>query len=368
MLTIQPLPTWTDLFLTNCEMPENLEEMSRSWQVVNEKVFWYSRSAFAMAAIELWWRRIHNNKLGTVWLPDYFCNQSAQPLRKAGAKLVFYPIREDLTPDWPKCRLLAKNETPDLFVLVHYFGAENDGKTASQFCRDVDAILIEDAAHVLQPFGEIGQYGDFVFYSPHKIMAVPDGAILLVKRSERTQGTEIVEFTDAPGRVVGDLGWNIKRSLQKLMPEFLLRHRNKTLPDFTLDPISYDMGYDLGPSIYSLRLLARHLPQIDQIASVRKSNAQALRYKVANKATSYYPFFDEDREGEAPYRFVLQCDGAIEAEQIYNDFRARGISVESWPDLPPEVISNPEYHRVAHNLRNSLIFLPVHQSISEANL
>ena len=41
--------------------------------------------------------------------------------------------------------------------------------------------LVEDAVHVLKPTLNIGQKGDIVLYSPHKLLPIPDGAIIVIK-------------------------------------------------------------------------------------------------------------------------------------------------------------------------------------------
>ena len=40
------------------------------------------------------------------------------------------------------------------------------------------------------------------------------------------------------------------------------------------------------------------------------------------------------------------------------------LPVMKWPDLPPEVLADPENHRFAHNLEKNLLFFPVHQSLN----
>ncbi len=363
MLTFQPLPDWQDLFAKESLERTSPESLSTHWQVANEKCFWYSRAAFALAAIEAWWRRAIEDRPATVWLPDYFCNQSTLPVRQAGAELVFYPVKEDLSPDWLRCRELSTTRTPDLFVLVHYFGIEADGGGAAQFCRESGALLIEDAAHVLRPHGKIGHHGDFIFYSPHKMLPVPDGAILLVNATDRTPNLDRLEHPTASAGC-RHTNWKIRRGAQKILPDFLMRRRNRVLPEFDTDPSMRDTGMDLGPSVLSLRILARQLPQGAEIATFRKNNAWALRNLIGAETPDLRPYLDSSREGDAPYRFIIKCEGPGGAKAVYDRLRAQGLPVESWPDLPDEVKTGPEHHSIARKLRDRLVFLPVHQSLS----
>ena len=36
-------------------------------------------------------------------------------------------------------------------------------------------------AHVLCPVSGVGKYGDFIIYSPHKLLPIPDGAVLVIR-------------------------------------------------------------------------------------------------------------------------------------------------------------------------------------------
>ncbi len=362
MVTFQPLPDWQDLLTIYGQTRVRGEELSLPWRTANEKCYWYSRSAFILAAIESWWRKAYENRPAIVWLPDYFCNQSLLPLRQSGADIFFYPIGENLSPDWLKCQSLLSRCRPDLFVIVHYFGIESDGKSAAQFCRQSGALLIEDAAHVLRPDGGIGRHGDFVFYSPHKVLPVPDGAILLVNPSDRTPKLDLLNCSGVADSGGDQIMWMIKRALQRLLPESFLRRRNRALPEFEFDPILQELKADGGLGILSQRILARHLPHIEQIANARKKNADELRHQIDNTLPAGGAPVD------APYRLVIQFSGPTEAKRGYDMYRAQGIPVESWPDLPPEVISGSEGHTIARKLRDSLVFLPVHQSLSPSNI
>ena len=95
--------------------------------------------------------------------------------------MIFYPINHNLEPDHKTCRDLAKVYPTDLFVLVHYFGCPTFAAPTKDFCAKQHAWLLEDAAHVLRPISGVGKYGDFIIYSPHKLLPIPDGAVLIIR-------------------------------------------------------------------------------------------------------------------------------------------------------------------------------------------
>ena len=175
MFPVVPLPSWSDLaaaFLAGA--PDN-DALAAPWRHGDERAFWFSRGAWAMAALAQAAR--HDDAPPRVWMPGHFCNQSTEPLRATGARITFYPVDPTtLAPDWAACRATAEADgPPDLFFLVHTFGRANDTNGARDFCAESGARLIEDAAHALGPAPGIGEAGDAVFYSPAKLLAVPDG-------------------------------------------------------------------------------------------------------------------------------------------------------------------------------------------------
>ena len=104
------------------------------------------------------------------------------------------------------------------------------------------------------------------------------------------------------------------------------------------------------------------------ICRIRKNNSIKLRKQISSVALNQNIFFSEIDEGPAPYRFVLRCNNLKEAEYLFEKIRASGLPVESWPDLPAEVVSNPQEYEIARKLRDTLVFLPVHQSYQRGDL
>ena len=88
-------------------------------------------------------------------------------------------ILKDGNPDITACGEMISEGKHDLIVAVHYFGKPALLEKLSDFSAKVGAWFIEDAVHVLHPIDDVGIYGDFVIYSPHKFFPIPDGGILI---------------------------------------------------------------------------------------------------------------------------------------------------------------------------------------------
>ncbi len=357
------MPSWQDFAALVSGPDIGDSELAAPWITGNESAFWFSRSVWAMEAILSSWQAAKPSRRPVVWLPDYFCNQSTWSLRQSDAKLVFYPIGSDFQPKWPECTTMAEAEPPDLFFLVHYFGSPANARRAREFCDRTEATLIEDAAHALGPCDGIGGFGDFVFYSPHKIMAVPDGGLLLIRRHD-DEGRNAI-YTDQSRHKPPCPGlWMAKRIVQKTLPDFALNMlAARRRPDFTDDPPFQDICRKTRISGVARRMIAAQSDKLALIATTRRDNAVRLARAVEG-IKGCRPAFTMDENGDmVPYRFVLRFDDKDAANAYFRKIQARKCPVESWPDLPPEVTSAPEIHADAIKLRRTLVLLPLHHSV-----
>src|SRR3972149_2545670 len=174
-----PLSTLTTLVKAIWAQPS----AGRVWSAErSNRILFYSRARWGLAdAVQL---LIGDKDNGVIWCPEYFCEEAMGPLRSISKKVRFYPVLEDLRPDWSRIKAAGiKGSISSVLILVHYFGFPNDIGTAQQYCREWNIGLIEDAAHVLFPGeGCIGTAGSMVVFSPRKLLAVPEGGLLIVNK------------------------------------------------------------------------------------------------------------------------------------------------------------------------------------------
>jgi hypothetical protein len=353
MTTHTPSPEWMDLIAAALKPLPDEDALSEPWRHQGRTAVWYSRGAWVLAAVAEQLAQANSGSPPHFWIPDYFCNQSTAALRETGAKLVFYPVDESLMPDWQRCEAMAGETPPDIFLAVHYFGRPVDMARARIFCDANDALLFEDAAHVLRPLDRLGVDADFTLFCPHKTLPIPDGAVLI----ERHAGT-----CPAPsGRTPAAGAWMTKRAVQKLLPAGMLRLRNRRqAPQYTADPEFLKLPATPMMSAPAQRMLMRIHPRLEQIDGARRHHARIVAETVAKMNLPLMPVFDTGGDGGfTPYRLVLKAPSATEANDAYNALAEAGFPVESWPDLPPEVTASPAKHNWAVYYRQCLIFLPV---------
>jgi dTDP-4-amino-4,6-dideoxygalactose transaminase len=376
MLTHAPLPTWRNLVsaLVIPTLPDI--GLSAPWRRSGDTAFWFSRSAWSLVAIAKWRQRLTGQPSITVWLPDFFCNDSLVPLRSMGAQLQFYPLTDQMAPDLDACRTLAGEKRLDLFVLVHFFGQPALAEGATALCRETGAWLIEDAAHVLRPIMGIGEYGDCVLYSPHKHLPIPDGAVLVMRENGPTQLTDqasaMEAFQDVYCSLLSTPGfshqpawlWLIKRVLQRLG----VRPLRRPVTTFLMNADTTNAG-QINPKMSPLskRLLSGLLDTLDSVACIRRQN-RLLWDQVLAKINPT-PVEIRPVSGEyTPYLACFAFDDAVLAEELFLRWQHAGLPVTTWPDLPPEVSGQKKQHRNALLLRKTRIYLSVHQSINHRKI
>jgi hypothetical protein len=354
MKSAAPLFDLADLAAAAAAPTPDGDALAAPWRHGDEAAFWFSRGAWAMAALVEAWRAAHGGAAPAFWLPDYFCNQSTAPVRASGGRLVFYPIGDDLEPNWPVCERMTAAGPPDIFVLVHFFGRPADGAAARRFCDRADSLLVEDGAHALGPEPDIGAVGDAVFYSLHKTLAIPDGGLLLVRQT--MIASAMAAAAESLGRAAPSAApWLTKRLVQKLLPgpmaRSLIARRGAAFAD---DPPFAPLPTTAAPSPLACRLLARQGRALNSIALARRRNGEALARALSGE-TGAAPLFND--LPLAPYRLAVRAD---DAPALYDDWRRQGIPVETWPDLAPEVTASPAAHETALALRRTVLLLPLH--------
>ena len=387
MLTQAPLPTWLNLCRALLRRPPSDTDLAAPWRREGEVAGWLSRSTWSLALIALWRKSRAPVSPVAVWLPDYFCNASLAALRRTGARLVFYPLTDKMAPDIAACRTLADSGPPDVFVLVHYFGQPVPVSATRDFCARHGTWLIEDAAHVLRPVDGIGTYGDFVLYSPHKHLPIPDGAALVVRTNgpgqfaadglaslgpPRSWSGQLRELQQELGGSVNNSRahatvWLVKRVLQKLG---VRRWRRSTTP--FAEPLSPHPNVStrlVAPSQSGLArlLLASLFSDLGAVARQCQRHQLLWDALLLNEATSSPDIVSAAERpanrGWTSYLAAYRVSPAM-AGTTYDQWQRLGLPVTSWPDLPPEVTRHQERHANAWYLRHSRLYLPVHPSLS----
>ncbi len=385
-ITHAPLPGWKEIGSILFSFPKSKRDQIKPWHSDNELAGTLSRSAWSLALIALWRTKISLGKTINVWVPDFFCNASLAPMRQLGVNLIFYPVTSSMTPDRECCSRLAVASVPDIFILVHYFGEPNNASFVKSFCIENGAWLVEDAAHVLKPENGIGTHGDFIIYSPHKHLAIPDGGVLVIRNtgpsncnlidngifgSPETWPDQLAELAKGMGRTVrttqiNSIIWLIKRVLQKVGIGSSLA-RKVPFAELLLENDNQPSGGILEPPTQSFigsRMLNVSTRNLDAVSSIRKRNYQRWKDVLKSKNLTNPSILSDDQSLEwTPYLAVYQMDPEL-VEQVFIEWLANRLPVLTWPDMAPEVKKELLQHDKAWTLRHSRLYLPVHQTLN----
>ena len=374
-LTLAPLPNVRALWAALTRPVLMGSALAIPWCRPGDIGMWFSRSAWSLLAIAEWRARVTGKMPVTIWLPDFFCNGALAPLRENGMQLFFYPVSDQLAPDLDACRNQINETPPDLFVLVHFFGQPAPVDQALSLCRNVGGWLVEDAAHVLRPIPGVGEHGDCVLYSPHKHLVSPDGAVLVIHGDGPSQLGRDTRALTLLGEVVTALMarsaysmqpaaiWLMKRILQLMG----LRYNKQVTPFWP----NIDTGSPTLPhpemSTLARRLLSTQCTALNEVAQLRGQHCRIWQETLTGSGM-IQPEMQSWSMPSTPYLASFIGKDPIRTEACYVRWQHAGLPVLTWPDLPPEVLANPEHHEPALRLRQTRVYLPIHQSLSSVQI
>jgi len=369
-ITNVPLPRWSQLFKAIFYRKDLDKSFFKKWTDSENEIFLFSRSAWSLYFIALCRKEFKNKESIVMWVPDYFCNATLAPLRDLKVNLVFYKIQSDGNPDLSFCiNLLKNNPSPDIVLASHYFGRLMDFKDFFGNFRSTDCWLVEDAAHILIPQDSVGRYSDFTFYSPHKFLAIPDGAILQIKKKSELLSSSNLDlikdfhknFIDSNGvNNIPSYLWILKRFLQKLGV------RKKFLPkEMDQDELVLSSRKFLKPKISKIsEILLSFQGDLYEELQIRKENYEAWKLVLNSFGLNGQEVFS-DSINISPYLFGLSFDEDSAYESALNILIKNKIPISTWPDLPPEVINSKEVYGESIKLRLNSIFFPIHNNLSK---
>jgi hypothetical protein len=131
--------------------------------------FWNARAALA--------HLLSARHVPRVWLPAYICRAAADAASRDGRDICFYATGAGLKPDGED--LVQSLRPGDAVLGVDYFGARRGGLPELP-ARFPDVLWIQDRAQALWP--DPAPWGDYVLYSPRKVVGAPDGGVLIWRR------------------------------------------------------------------------------------------------------------------------------------------------------------------------------------------
>jgi dTDP-4-amino-4,6-dideoxygalactose transaminase len=313
-----------------------------------------------------------------ILVPDYHCAMAIEPLLRAGCKPVYYRIRHDCSIDMDDVSSKTRDSTRAILA-IHYFGIPQDLRPVRKLCDEAGVYLIEDCAHCcFSKYGStsIGRLGDIAVFSPRKQFAIFDGGILVVtKPSLRGQLQSRAPSLHLEARAA-KFAWDRRaHEANALLPETTTDDSGRRAPATSSHSTDVSLERAVAPWDASFN------PRTEDLGMTRVSRWLLLHSPVAAIVSARNRHFGRLAERLDPMPGVVCMDGVAEKDGApwvfpaivpgtvdpHRKLRALGIPAAAWDDVVHKSL-DLEYRPDARFLYHHLMFLPCHQSLSEADL
>lgn len=265
-----------------------------------------------------------------VLVPDYICNTALAPFHALKIVPVYYPLRDDLSPDWRQLETMI-NDRVKAFVIVNYFGFPNELAQARVFCQKNRLWFIEDNAHGFLSYNQkkpLGTFGDVSVTALHKMLSIPNGGIVVMNCPEGRilQSAKELKMT-----------YGVKYIVKKVFQSLIKKERNIETAIRRMTPQSYDVAEEYNVEKYFSKMslmsyLLLPFLNFDLIRRVRRAKySKWQKFFEVNQLFGVRPLFSELPDGVCPYVFPLY---AKNRERTLRDLKDLGVDAYIWPYLP----------------------------------
>lgn len=354
------LPSWKQFF--------SMKKGIVYSEFLDDKEKWYfmAESCMSIKLVLSAVRESERKDRVTIWLPAYFCSQTYYSFKEDWVDSIFYPVNEQLEPDWNWIKEKTKEKNADCLLYVHYFGEYRDISKARQYCNNHGAILIEDCAHIAIKIDKYGKTGDFAIFSPHKSLPVPDGAILYAnqgagKRDISAIINKIDDIYKDLQKIDSDKKWYLKKFIQKVFRV----HRQPTYYfgiHYGEKICSHKMLRGSKESFYVISALSRE--QMKKNSYIRRDNLAVMNYLIKKECQEVVCLTES---AFAPYFAAYSLCNVTNKQSAIKKLTDKGYLLLYWPDLPID-IKNLEYTPDIERLSEDIFVIPIHQNLSPCGL
>ena len=275
-----------------------------------------------------------------VWMPSYLCGTMLQAVEMEVTTVRFYEIDSHLKI--PSLEWLNEVQANDLVVVIDYFGFPCD-RSCVKAAQERGAWVLEDASQALLS-EDVGQFADYVLFSPRKFLGVPDGGILSFNHIKHSIELDRIQLTTPP-----ESWWLKAFTASVLRREF--DHHDGSRSWFKLFQEA-NAECPIGPYAMSelSQMLLRHCLDCSMIAQKRVENYQVLAKLLVDLA-----IFPTLPPKVVPLGFPVRVKNRDKVRQILFD---RQI----YPPVHWQIQQIvPKKFRDSHQLADEIMTLPCDQ-------
>jgi perosamine synthetase len=269
-----------------------------------------------------------------ILLPDYICDVLLHPLNQLGIKYKYYPINDDLNPNWDELENIVDEETKAL-LMVHYFGQPQHIEKFINFCKKHKLLLIEDNAH---GHGgsyngiRLGLFGDCGISSPSKTLRTKSGGILCLKDSKSFKQPQLtpyhVSYRNRINKTIKtpySVLKNIFNKIVKTRPKYEdpKAFRESPILDYCMDPLS-----------------KKTIEETDWIELRRSRQEVYWKWHCFALENNLTPVYSKLYPDANPWCYAAYTKNQPESIKWFEWGWENNKHVFPWPSLPEEVVSD----------------------------
>jgi perosamine synthetase len=318
----------------------------------------------------------------TILVPAFHCAAAVEPILRYGARVKFYNIFRDCSPDLEDIDKKLDGTTRAILV-IHYFGFPQPIEQLQKFCLDRHLYLIEDCAHVLKSEFDsqpLGSFGDISVFSWRKFLPLYDGGELMINNPqfEDSLGLSKPDFLvalkvnkntfekivdDSSSRFVCNGMLRFLNAPYSIARRVLAKTSTQTAA-FSID--SSSLEFNAASANFEMSALSRHVlacADLPSIINKRRSNYTHLLSSMASApgVDRLHPVLPDN---VCPWIFPLVVRNS---KDFHICLRLKGIPAVTWGGVIHPSLRLADFPDAAF-LYRYLIFLPIHQSLSETDL
>jgi hypothetical protein len=273
-----------------------------------------------------------------VWLPAYTCSEIARAV-PAGVAVQYYPLSKQLLPNVDF--LDGQISDGDHVLAIDYFGRPPATEFTS-LVHDRTAIgWIQDGAHALGAADTA--WGDWILYSPRKLLGAPDGGILVARQKP------LWPIVTVPA---SNFAFALP-SIERLEDRDEIENE-RWYANYVREEAAMKIS---AQTISLLTMEVLRVSDFHQDCEARRRNYQTLHRRLGQWA-----FFPDPEISFAPLGFPMRVEaaGAICA----NLAKQRIFAARHWTGLP----SDPNMFVSEHRLATELLTLPCDYRYDELDM
>lgn len=306
-----------------------------------------------------------------VLLPAYHCRTMVDPALSIGARILLYPLTDDLAPDFDALSQMIGERPPKAMVLPHYFGFPQDLGAAKAFCDAHDLRLIEDCAHAF--FGRwqdsrLGEVGDYAVASLPKFFAHDEGGVLIGcgdrmphSGSPPVRGARAARFVSSAKALARYAKHSLEHTvtLKKLETASSTSGIGETPDDVDIiyETDRASSAYDASRAVPANSLLVTQILRLTDrrhLIEKRRDNYRQWQAALAD-CPGCEPLFGSLPDDVVPYMFPLRVD---DPQPVFEVLKRSSLPIFRWDELAASTCA------VSSGYRLGLFQLPCHQSLS----